>query len=441
MTRRWPILALVSCAIGFAAGIVWLFQLRFAHGDVYPPYSSLRADPLGTMALYESLARLPGFTVRRDYSTEGKLPEIRGATYLHLSGDPFDWQELPREVVNEIERFVTQGGRLVVAFEPDWRGATPAVKTWTVPPAVVPGPTNTPVTFTMTNRPPRLRRTIKEIQREQSSVDYVDVENRWGFKVGAQELKVESDGIVAGITVTNRTNLPLPAELSWHSANFLQRQDADWRIIYARGSNAVVMEKHFGSGTIVLATDCYFASNESLMRAPASGFLSWLVSPGRSVIFDEAHLGVTEDAGVATLMWRYGLQGLMAGFLVLLALFIWKNALSFVPLPPLPRGLASEVAGKDSAAGFVNLLRRHVKPAAVLGVCFEEWTKSLRQRSNFTVSGVDRAQTVMEAEVAKPPRLRTPVQAYNEIATALNARARKTGALVTPSSPQESTNP
>ena len=35
------------------------------------------------------------------------------------------------------------------------------------------------------------------------------------------------------------------------------------------------------------------------------------------------------------------------------------------------------------------------------------------------VSGVDRAQTVMEREIAKPPRMRNSVQAYNDIARAL----------------------
>jgi len=422
MKRRTPFLLILACGAGFALGLAWLFQLRFAHGDVYPPYSSLRADPLGTMALYESLSRLSGVTVQRDYSAEGKLPEARGATYLHLAGDAFDWTSMPQELVDEIERFVTQGGRLVVAFEPELHGWTPTVKTWTVPPTVVPGNTNKPVTVTMTNTPPRLRRTWKEIQRDQDQREYVNVEERWGYTIGSDALKLDEDGVAQEIMVVNRSGLDLPLELAWHSANHLQRQVAEWKIIYARGTNAVLMERRLGSGTLVLTTDSYFTSNESLTREPHADLLAWLVGPARTVYFDEAHLGVTENPGVTTLMWRYGLQGLLGGAILVLALFVWKNTASFIPLRQPVRAAGHEIAGKEASAGFVNLLRRHVKPVEILTICFDEWTKSLRQRSNYTVSGVDRAQTVMELEIAKPVRLRTPVQAYNEIARALKAR-------------------
>ena len=55
MKRRLPILLLAACSVGFAIGLFQLFRLRFAVGDVYPEYSSLRSDPVGTMAFYESL--------------------------------------------------------------------------------------------------------------------------------------------------------------------------------------------------------------------------------------------------------------------------------------------------------------------------------------------------------------------------------------------------
>ena len=104
MKRRLPLLAMLFCALGFLAGLAWLFQLRFAHGDVYPPYSTLRADPLGAMALFESLEALPGVTVRRDFSSDEKLPGIKAA-YLHLAGDPEDWQEMPVDVVRRSKAF------------------------------------------------------------------------------------------------------------------------------------------------------------------------------------------------------------------------------------------------------------------------------------------------------------------------------------------------
>jgi hypothetical protein len=61
-------------------------------------------------------------------------------------------------------------------------------------------------------------------------------------------------------------------------------------------------------------------------------------------------------------------------------------------------------------------------------VCFDEWTKSLRQRGNFRIASVDQAQAVMEAERARPPRARNPVKAYQDI-----GRALKSSALPVPS--------
>jgi hypothetical protein len=421
MKRTSPVAILVITVVLLMSGVAWLFQMRFSHGDVYPAYSTLRADPLGAMALFESFDALPGVTARRDVSASGRLPETRAA-YLHLAGDPFDWMQSPRDTVDEVERFLRQGGRLILAFSPDWRGVsglTPTVKTWTVPPAVVTGNTNVPTTVTMTNNPPNLRRTWKQIQRENDHREHVDVEARWGFSIHSRQLSVGVNHLSEAVTVTNVSGLALPARLPWHSANQLSLTGTNWSVIYARGTNAVIAERRLGAGTLVLATDCYFASNESLARDPQSALLAWLVSGQNNVVFDEAHLGVMESPGVTTLMWRFGLQGMVAGVLVLLALFIWKNAISFVPYPRATTRAANEVAGRDSTAGFVNLLRRYIKPSEILAVCFDEWTRSLRHRASYTFTGVDQAQTRMEAEMSRPVHLRNPLQAYNDIARAL----------------------
>ena len=55
MKHRAPIILFGLCAVAFVLGVLQLFRLRFEQGDVYPPYSTLRADPLGSMALYERI--------------------------------------------------------------------------------------------------------------------------------------------------------------------------------------------------------------------------------------------------------------------------------------------------------------------------------------------------------------------------------------------------
>lgn len=118
MKKYVSILVLAGCAAAFTFGIVYLFQLRFEAGDVYPPYSSLRADPLGAMALYESLGKIPGLTVRRDFSEFNRLPDEPQTVYLHLAGNPYEWDWLQPEDYQDIQDFLARDGRLVITFFP-----------------------------------------------------------------------------------------------------------------------------------------------------------------------------------------------------------------------------------------------------------------------------------------------------------------------------------
>jgi hypothetical protein len=52
---------------GFMFGVLKLFLLRFEAGDVYPAYSSLRSDPLGSRAFYSSLENINDTAVGRNY--------------------------------------------------------------------------------------------------------------------------------------------------------------------------------------------------------------------------------------------------------------------------------------------------------------------------------------------------------------------------------------
>ena len=56
--NRLSLILLGLVAAGFALGVIHLFNLRLETGDNYPPYSSLRADPLGSKAICESLNNL-----------------------------------------------------------------------------------------------------------------------------------------------------------------------------------------------------------------------------------------------------------------------------------------------------------------------------------------------------------------------------------------------
>jgi hypothetical protein len=181
----------------------------------------------------------------------------------------------------------------------------------------------------------------------------------------------------------------------------------------------VVIERQFGKGSVVIASDSYFLSNEAMDEDRHADFLAWVVGSGRNVVFDEAHLGIVETSGVAALMRKYRLHGLAAGLLLLAGLFIWKNSVSLVPPPT---GVEQErfIAGKDSAEGFVNLLRRSIAPRDLLAMCFQEWEKS---------AGLEKTSSSRSQEAKKifaagttPGTEADLVETYKKISTTLGIR-------------------
>src|SRR6266487_6109478 len=90
---RLLLLLLAVLLAVFGLGVGRLFQLRFEAGDVYPPYSSFRADPLGTKAFFESLKILRGITVQRFLQQLDKLREGRRTTLFVFGAQAFDMDD------------------------------------------------------------------------------------------------------------------------------------------------------------------------------------------------------------------------------------------------------------------------------------------------------------------------------------------------------------
>jgi hypothetical protein len=451
MKRNFAIFLLLACAAGFAFGLLHLFQLRFAAGDVYPEYSSLRADPLGTMAFCESLQRMPGLSVRRDFNSGNELPEGKDTVYLHLAARTLAWTSLPDDLTREIEHFLAAGGRLAVTFFPETsqprrpffeedldnnprpEGRRPKEprnpkpeRTPPQPPASQPsdfGPRTSfglrTSDFGLVHRQPDVAGNAEKRKKSASSkkdrqLHPTRLQTWWGLDFAFVPLDQGEADSYQPAPVVNKTDLPLPATLAWHSAAVFTNLAKSWRTIYARGTNPVVVERRFGPGTVILAADSYFLSNEALRKDRHPDLLAWLVGPSRNVVFDEAHFGIVDTSGVASLIRKYRLHGLTLALLLLAGLFLWQNAVSFVP--PTPEERAPDyVPGKEAAAGFVNLLRRNVSPRDVLQTCFAEWKKSFSRGAGPSAARIIQAQAILDAESALPQRQRDSIRAYQQI--------------------------
>jgi hypothetical protein len=171
-----------------------------------------------------------------------------------------------------------------------------------------------------------------------------------------------------------------------------------------------------------MATDSYFLSNESLRKERNAALLAWLVGPSHAIIFDEAHLGVREDPGLATLARKYGLHGLFAALSVLAALYIWKSAFSFIPPLEAETGHGGLVTGKDSSAGFVNLLRRNIRTSELLNVCLAEWRKSYPANQPRSAARLQQIESIVRDQQALPARDRHPLQTYKTICQIMKTR-------------------
>jgi hypothetical protein len=430
MKRALPTILLAVGAIGFALGLWHLLQLRFESGDIYPPYSSLRSDPLGTMALYESLELLPGVTVRRDFSTDNQLPSGQGTTYLHLAATPRFWNRIEEDVFKEVEAFLFNGGRLVVTFFPETSRWTR--HRLTDEEADQAGPTEEKVDKSKKAKPgakpakpvPKTNPKRKRFGQEDEDpfAHWIDLKERWGIEFGFVNLAPGEGDSYAPVAVTNRSALELPETVMWHSGVVLSNLAPSWRVVYARGKDPVLAERTFGRGSVVFAADSFFLSNEALHDERHTALLAWLVGPGRHVVFDEAHLGIAERPGIAALVQKYHLHGFVVALLALAGLFLWQNTFSLAP-PYAAETAADFVTGRESAAGFVSLLRRSIPTRDVLAVCVTEWKRSCGR--GVAAAKLEQVQAVLDAENALPPRECDPVAAHGRLRGILSRHSQR----------------
>lgn len=356
--RSLGVIALALLLAAFDFGLMRLFELRYSAGDVYPPYSSLRADPLGAKVLHDALREVPGLSVSRNMQPLFRLARPAGSTVLLLGLEgPADLQAL-----------AVQGARVVISN-------TPVAETA--------GPGNGTAKGGAQTRPVQGGRPQSKSTRPRS------LSEAWGFDFDDAALPRNEAGEARADAAQRVLPSDLPASISWHSTRGFTYLKPEWRVVYARGPLPVLIERPVGRGSVVLCADSYFLSNEAMRAEPHATLLAWLLGGNRRIVFDETHLGVEERPGIAALARRYRLHGFVGGLLLLAALAVWRAASGF--LPPLPEAApgAGTVAGRDATAGLANLLRRGIPPSRVLAACAEEWKRSFAHARPEVAAALD----------------------------------------------------
>lgn len=109
-------IAMVVLIVLLAWGLEQVVVSPLETGAAYPEYSSLRSDPMGTLALYESLGK--ALKVERLYKSRMRSDPGPGTTIFVLGVEPVGWSKLKSDALREHEEVTRKGARLVIAFLP-----------------------------------------------------------------------------------------------------------------------------------------------------------------------------------------------------------------------------------------------------------------------------------------------------------------------------------
>ena len=364
--RPWMLMTMVAAI--FVGGVIVMFNQQFAAGNVYPEYSSLRSDRMGSKLLYDSLARLPGITVERNYTPFQFLPR-NGVTLLLLAYDPVqaNWADLP--FIRPVEAVAARGNRVVVTMQ-QRPYTTLSQANFEQPPDQ--GPLN-----------------IKKKKAKDEPPPDPPIHQKWKVKFAYKQEKGNE-----------------------HPLYFAEADG--WTVTDRSGDRILAIEKSFGQGSIVLMAESAGFDNDSVVSLDGMDRIASALGSYHRVIFDEQHFGIEESGTIVGMARRFGLSGLAIGLGLVAALFIWRNASSFPP--PAAVRAPDRFSGRTSHAGLLTLLRRHIPQADVAAVAWRQWLSV--NRHEVTPERLKKATEISErpgAPLEKAREIQIVLQAKGEL--------------------------
>ena len=418
----------------FLGGVIHLFVLRFKTGDVYPAYSSLRSDPLGTRAFCESLENLKNISVRRNYQPLRVSQVEPETTILVLGAQIEDWKRISKESAKVVDRLMDTGGRLIISFLQVYEKVDESEKS---------GPAQKKILEIDDSRRQRncsvedreivgekkkdgaggSEKSSKQQQGDPScDVDsvnkrFISIKKHWGLGYELNEAIQSSDESPPDLFARPET-VDYPDVITWHTNLFFDLHDPDWRVIYSCEGLPVIIERQFGRGSVVMSTDSFFFSNEALRSERHPELLTGVVGPNSKIVFDEMHFGIVKQPGVAVLIRKFKFQWFFGGLILLALLFVWKSSVYFVPPNTRNHPDEKEVrSDKDYTQGFVALLRRSIPAGELLQVCIREWKANAKGDHRISARKWDHINAELKKEADLTNRQKDPVGKYQKISS------------------------
>ncbi|MGW8302699.1 MAG: DUF4350 domain-containing protein [Desulfobacterales bacterium] len=420
---------------GFMFGVLKLFLLRFEAGDVYPAYSSLRSDPLGSRAFYSSLENINDTAVGRNYRPLQSLEFNENTAFFYIGTSVFDSDSVSAEWFQVFERLTNAGGRLVLSFLPVEK--KPA--NWRMSKCAAPKNENNESDNVRQKDAPDDNENLSKPHTDQRTSDSpnkddkhleggpdpltsekqrncVTLKEKWGLAFAFAEKPPDKAANVRDDLSAAALNR-LPQTISWHTALYFDDLDDTWRVIYTADRRPVIVEKPYGSGSLVLSADSFFLSNEALRSERHPELLAWTLGQSASVVFDETHFGIFKHPGVLSLIKKHRFYWFIFTVAVLALLFIWKNSVYFVPPPKRSAAQAGGdfISDRDSTQGLISLLRRNIPTRHILQTCIREWQRTIQPEKRFGNDQVAKIKSAFKMTANRGPKFIDPVSEYRRI--------------------------
>jgi hypothetical protein len=361
VTRSWKSWTLAALlALGFLWGVVSLFNRQFAAGELYPQFSTLRTDRMGTRLLYDSLGKMPGITVERNLLPMEFLPRD-GATLVMLGVKPTQVNWNDGMLLQSVDKIAARGNRGALAMY---------------------------------------------IDLEDDGLKQEDLDRRETAQAnGKRKYEVPPLGSMWNV------RLKLDGDRKSRHPLYFDRADG-WSVRETADTKMLAVERNSGKGSVLLMAESGEFTNGSAVELNRLADVCAALGPYRRIVFDEQHLGIAESGSIVGMARQFRLMGLALGLALCAALFIWKNAAGF---PPPPRSRAVDrFSGRTSHSGLVTLLKRHIPPADLAAVCWKEWLST--NRSQATPEVRQRAEAILAGAAGRP------VEATREIQILLGAK-------------------
>jgi hypothetical protein len=398
----------------------------------------LRCGSSAGSTLFESLARLNGLSVRRNYETLSKFGSGRDTTFLYLGVKADKWEYVEVDLLKPFEKIANEGGRLVFSFMPvvnppdendrlKSRSPAPAKESGrNYPPNNIEKKTANPQKSegqnADQNKSSGPRKSSKTPSKEpgEDTCKCASLRERWGVGFGFQPQGAAKPNKAISVSEPDGDMRLLP--VSWHTPLFFKNLRPPWKAIYTLDDRPVIIERTMGRGSIVFTADSFFVSNEALLVDRNPALLAWLIGPNSQIVFDEYHFGIMKTKGVAALIRTYRLHWFFMGITFLAVLVVWKNAIHFVPPPrPTPNlNQAPLVSARDYTQGLISLLRRNIAVKDILTVCVAEWKKVVDRGDKIALEKISKIESLPELLESPSKKKIDPVAGYRKICSILS---------------------